>query len=238
MIAPAGSTLWLLRHELRLTWRGLVRRRGGGARAGGRFRTLWLTAFLPVLLLVVAGLPLGFALRHVQIPIMPLSAAIAAVVAVALFTLMLSQTLSAAVDALYERADLDLLFSSPMKPRVVLTVRFLAVAVNVFALFGIISTPVLLPAAVMGHPGWLALEPVLFSIALAASPARAWPGWPARLLPAWIGPRRTPARWARCWRRSPAPRSSWSGSPTTSWAATRAPTSGPPSRGAVQQGRG
>jgi ABC-2 type transport system permease protein len=166
VIAPAGSTLWLLRHELRLTWRGLLQRRGS---RGGRFRTIWLTALLPLILLVTAGLPLGFVLRHVQIPIMPISVAIAAALSLMLFTLMLSQTLSAAVDALYERADLDLLFSSPMKPRVVLTVRFLAVAVNVFALFGIITMPIMLPIAVLGHPGWLAFELVLFSIALAAT---------------------------------------------------------------------
>ena len=183
MIAPAGSTLWLLRHELRLTWRGLTERRGRS-----RFRTLWLTALLPLVLLVTAGLPLSFVMRRVQIPVMPISAAIAVVIAVGLFTLMLSQTLSAAVDALYERHDLDLLFSSPMRPRRVLAVRFLAVAVNVFAFFGIITTPILLPIAVMGHPAWLALEPVLFSIALAATGAGLLvAGGLFRL----IGPRRT-----------------------------------------------
>ena len=166
MIAPAGSTLWLLRHELRLSWRGIMTRRGRGR---GRFRALWLTALLPVILFFTAGLPLAFALKRVQIPVAPISIAIAAAVGVALFTLMLSQTLSAAVDALYERADLDLLFSSPMKPRSVLAVRFLAVAVNVFALFGIVTTAILLPIAVMGHPGWLAVEGVLFAIALAAT---------------------------------------------------------------------
>ncbi|THD63251.1 hypothetical protein [Phenylobacterium sp.] len=167
MFAP-GSTLWLMRHELRLSWRGLTERRGRGR---GRFRTLWLSAILPLILLVTAGLPLSFALRRVQISVSPISVAIAAVIAVALFTLMLSQTLSAAVDALYERADLDLLFSSPLKPRRVLTVRFLAVAVNVFTLVGLITTPVLLPIAVTGHPAWLALEPVLFSVSLAATGA-------------------------------------------------------------------
>ena len=185
MIAPAGSTLWLLRHELRLTWRRLLARRGRG---GGRFRTIWLTALLPVILLVIAGLPLGFGLQHKQIPIVPISAAIAAVVSVGLFTLMLSQTLSAAVDALYERADLDLLFSSPLQPRRVLTVRFLAVAVNVFGLFGIITAPIILPSVVMAHPGWLGLEAVLLSIALAATGAGLLlAGALFRL----IGPRRT-----------------------------------------------
>jgi ABC-2 type transport system permease protein len=185
VIAPPGSTLWLMRHELRLLWRGMAARRGRGT---GRFRMLWIAAILPVILLVTAGLPLSYALRKVEIPIAPISVAIGAVVSLAIFTLMLSQTLSAAVDALYERADLDLLFSSPMNPRRVLTVRFLAVALNIFALFFLLTAPILLPTAVLSHPAWLALEVVLFAIALAAAGAG--------LLIAWglfrvIGPRRT-----------------------------------------------
>ncbi|HEX3888322.1 MAG TPA: hypothetical protein VHW05_12555 [Phenylobacterium sp.] len=184
MFAP-GSTLWLMRHELRLGWRGLTGRRGAGR---GRFRSLWLMAILPAILLVSAGLPLSFALRGVQIPVVPIAAALVAVISLALFTLMLSQTLSAAVAALYERADLDLLFSSPLRPRRVLTVRFLAVAINVYALFGIISVPIVLPVAIMGHPAWLALEPVLFAIALAATGAGLMI---AASLFRLIGPRRT-----------------------------------------------
>jgi len=170
VIAPAGSTLWLLRHELRMTWRGLMSRAGRGS---GRARRIWLTIALPLILMLAAGLPLAFALRHVrQIPAGPvgvLIAAAAVAVVAMIFTLMLSQTLSAAVDALYERADLDLLFSSPLKPRRVLTVRFLAVSFTVFAFFGMILTPILLPVAAMGHPTWLAAILVLFCIALAAS---------------------------------------------------------------------
>ena len=165
MIAPAGSTLWLLRHEMRLTWRGMMQRRGRG-----RARRIWLTIALPLLLMLVAGVPLALALQHVrEVPIVPVASLLAAAVLVMLFTLMLSQTLAAAVDALYERADLDLLFSSPMAPRRVLAVRFLAVSFSVFALFGMILTPILLPVAVMGHPAWLAALLVLFCVALAAS---------------------------------------------------------------------
>jgi len=184
VIAKPGSTLWLMRHEMRLTWRGFTRARAGG----GRFRRLWLLLLLPTLLLFTAGLPLGFALRHVQVPVGPVSAVVAAAVTLGLFTLMLSQTLAAAVAALYERADLDLLFSSPIRPRRVLTVRFLAVAVNVFALFGLLTTPIILPSVVMGHPTWIALEAVLFSIGLAATGAGLLIA--AALFRA-IGPRRT-----------------------------------------------
>jgi ABC-2 type transport system permease protein len=165
VIAPAGSTLWLMRHELRLFWRGMARRRGGG-----RMQRIWLTIALPLILMVMAGLPLGFALRHIhQIPPTPAVGLISTAVLVALFTLMLSQTLGAAITALYERADLDLLFSSPLAPRRVLAVRFLAVSVNVFSIFAMILTPILLPIAVMGHPTWLAALVVLFAVALAAS---------------------------------------------------------------------
>jgi ABC-2 type transport system permease protein len=165
VIAAPGSTLWLLRHEIRLFWRGLARQRGGG-----RARRIWLTIALPLILVVTAGLPLGFALRRVDhIPISPVTGLIALVVLAALFTLMLSQTLGAAIAALYERADLDLLFSSPIAPRRVLAVRFLAVSVNVFAIFGMVLTPILLPIAVMGHPTWLAALVVLFCVALGAS---------------------------------------------------------------------
>jgi ABC-2 type transport system permease protein len=184
ILAP-GSTLWLMRHELRLTWRGFTRARTTG---GGRFRRLWLLLLLPALLLFTAGLPLGFALRNAQVRIVPVAEVIAAAVALGLFTLMLSQTLAAAVAALYERADLDLLFSSPLNPRRVLTVRFLAVAVNVFALFGIVTTPIILPSVVMGHPGWIALEAVLFAIALGATGAGLLI---AAALFRSIGPRRT-----------------------------------------------
>jgi len=182
----AGTTLWLLRHELRLSWRGLLQRRGRGR--GGRFGRLWLMLILPLILLVTAGLPLAYGLRHVEVPIIPVAGLIAAAATAMIFTLMLSQTLAASVEALYERADLDLLFSSPLSPRRVMAVRFLAVAATVFTFYGIVTTPILLPIAVMGHPGWLAAELVLFSVALGATGAGLLL---AAALFRLIGPRRT-----------------------------------------------
>jgi len=185
VIAPPGSTLWLLRYEMTLGWRGMLQKR---ARGRGKFARIWLTMILPVILLVTAGLPIAVAVRRWQAPIVPVANLVAAASLVMLFTLMLSQTLGAAVDALYERSDFDLLFSSPIAPRKVLTVRFLAVAVGAFSIFGMILTPIILPSAVWGHPRWLAAIVVLFCVALAASGA-------GLLLAAGlfrlIGPRRT-----------------------------------------------
>ncbi|HTX51323.1 MAG TPA: hypothetical protein VME40_18255, partial [Caulobacteraceae bacterium] len=104
------------------------------------------------------------------------------------FTLMLSQTLAGATDALYTRGDLDLLFSSPLSPRKTLTVRFLAMATTVFASFGLLAAPLLVPTALLGHPGWLALLVELAAIALGASAT----GLALAVgLFALIGPRRT-----------------------------------------------
>ena len=165
MIAAPGSSIWLLRHEIRLFWRGMARRGGGG-----RARRIWLTIALPLILMVTAGLPLGFALRRVhQVPITPAAGLIAAVVLVALFTLMLSQTWGRPSPRCTSGLTSTSCSPSPLAPRRVLAVRFLAVSVNVFAIFAMLATPILLPIAVMGHPTWLAALVVLFCVALAAS---------------------------------------------------------------------
>lgn len=166
MIAAPGSTLWLMRHELKLGWRRMSAKRGKGRNWLG----LWLLLAVP-LILTVLSVPMGLALRHWEVPINPAASVITAMVLAMIFTLMLSQTLAAAVDALYERNDLDLLFSSPLQPRRVMTVRFLGVAVGAFAVFGYFLTGPLLVVAVTGHPEWLAALGVLLAIALAASGA-------------------------------------------------------------------
>ncbi|HEY8572575.1 hypothetical protein [Phenylobacterium sp.] len=165
MIAAPGSTLWLLRHELRLMWRRQFSRRNRKwARLG-----LWLSALPPLLLLGAVGVPLGFVLRKVDVTAFPAAGAVVAVSLVAVFTLMLSQTLAAAVDALYERNDLDLLFSSPFPSRHVMSVRFLGVALGVFGTFAYFVGGPLVGIAVMGHPEWLAALVVLLALALGAA---------------------------------------------------------------------
>ncbi len=158
-----GSPTWLLVHEMRLSWRGLTAKKavgGVGAMIGFGFLAL---------LMVGGGVIIGLALRKLQVPVIPLSAAIALAACAMTFTLMLSQTLAAASEALYERGDLDLLFSSPIPPRTVLLVRALGVATGVLTVFLIFITPLLGPAVVMGHPQWLGLFGVLAALALLAT---------------------------------------------------------------------
>ena len=159
-----GSIVWLLRHELRLDFRKRMEARGrrrGLAILTGVGAPLFLAAFV--------GAPLGLALRQMDGSFGPQTSLIAAAALASTFMMMLSQALSAAVDALYERSDLDLLFASPVGPMRVVAVRALAIAFGAFAIFGFLATGPLLVIAALGRPGWLATLAVLFGTALAAT---------------------------------------------------------------------
>lgn len=161
MIGPPGSTLWLLSHEMRLSWRGLI----GGRR--GRVRLVLLG--IVGLVFAVAGFPLALALQNFQMPVGPLTILAAGFACVIVFTLMVSQTLAGAADTLYARGDLDLLFSSPLDPRKTLTVRFASMAATAFSAFALLALPLLIPMAIFGHWRWLSLLLVLAALAMAAS---------------------------------------------------------------------
>ncbi|MET3665224.1 hypothetical protein [Caulobacter sp. 1776] len=177
-----ASTPWLLAHELRLAWRGFK----AGRRSSGPGAVI---AFgLVGAMILIGGIFMGLGLRGVAMPVNPLSVMIADLVLAVILTLMLSTTLAASADALYERGDLDLLFSSPLAPRKVLFVRALGLAVHAGLWFMIPAALLLTPSIVLGHPAWLGVYVVLASAALAASGVGLLL---AMALFALIGPRRT-----------------------------------------------
>lgn len=114
-----GGALWLLGHELRLALRS-----GKGSR-GWRIFGLMLAAALALLMggLVAAGLMFGARQDETLAFYTIISLAVAFAFVMALFW-----GVFAAVEALYQRKDLDLLFSSPLDPRAALTVRAVGVA--------------------------------------------------------------------------------------------------------------
>jgi ABC-2 type transport system permease protein len=182
VIGPPGSTIWLLSHEMRLAWRSFF----GGKQGGRRTAALIIVG----LLFLVVAFPLAWAIRGLDPPVNTLTILIADVAATMIFSLMLSQTLAGATDALYARGDLDLLFSSPLDPRKTLTVRFSALAATAFSAFALLALPFLVPMAIFGHWQWLALLPTLGALALAASAVGLAL---AVVLFALIGPKRTRA---------------------------------------------
>jgi ABC-2 type transport system permease protein len=161
VLAP-GSIPWLLAHELRLAFRARSKRQG---------QTLVVVIAVAALLTLVAGVPLALFLRQMPIRQSPGLLLTFDLILLAVFTLILSQTLASAVIGFYERGDLDLLLSSPLPPRRTLTVRAIAIAVTPLLWFGSLVSILVLPAAVLGQPRWLTAYPVLIALAMLASAA-------------------------------------------------------------------
>ena len=162
---PPGSVAWLLAAEVRLGLRGMAGKRG----ADTSRIVLVLLGLVAAAGVLFGGVSLGFLASRWPLPVTPLSALIVDAACVVLFTLMLSQTINLAVQALYERGDLDLLLSSPLRPRVVLTVRALAITVVASILYIGLVTPFIITASVLGRPEWLSLFVVLIALALIAT---------------------------------------------------------------------
>lgn len=177
-----ASTPWLLAHELRLNWRSF--KAGRASRGVGAIIAFGILGFM----MLVGGIFLGLAMRGQDVPVNALSVVIADLALAVIVTLMLSTTLAASADALYERGDLDLLFSSPLAPRKVLFVRALGLAVNAGLWFLIPAVLLLTPSIVLGHLPWIGAFLVLAAAALAASGVGLLL---AMALFALIGPRRT-----------------------------------------------
>jgi ABC-2 type transport system permease protein len=162
-LAPAGSTLWLLRHDLRLAGRDM--------RALGRGSSATVGAMLLATIVVLHGAgflmaPLLARLRDGSRTDVLVFLTIAVGGA---FTLFLSKAISESVDALYQRGDLELLLSSPMPMRRVLTTRLLAIAVIAGFLPILMVVPVVDGMLLRGSLAWAGIYPVLIALSLAAS---------------------------------------------------------------------
>ena len=168
-----GSAVWLLRHELRLAWR----------RVGFRSSRVWLAAGA-LLWLAYHLAPFGAlyaANRFAEATAggasgpgvaVPHAGAIGVMVGAALwamFTLMLSHAISHAVDALFERGDLDLLLASPLEPRHVFLARGLGVAASCVTLYALLLLPFAHAGLVTGHAELVAIYPALAALALLAA---------------------------------------------------------------------
>jgi ABC-2 type transport system permease protein len=165
MRAAPGSALWLLRHELRLSWMGAALNRAGQRRPGTVTLVIWCAGWIMLHFLAWALLrPLGSAGLHD-----PRVAAGIGLLLLVCATFMLSTALKASVMALFERGDLDLLLSSPLPSRSIFAVRLLGVAASTATLFLYLATPFANVGLALGQPGWLALYPVVAAIATLAA---------------------------------------------------------------------
>jgi ABC-2 type transport system permease protein len=165
-----GSSLWLLRHELRLLlYNTLLNGRKDAAKRRVDKR---LVISLAVLWLIFhAG---AFALVHelgkVGSSLPPELAVGITLLLAAVFMLMLSSGLKTSVEALFDRGDLDLLLSSPLPSRSILTVRLTGIVVGIASTYLFFFAPFAHVGVLLGQVRWLGIYPtVIGSATIAAS---------------------------------------------------------------------
>lgn len=181
MFGP-GGVLFLLRHEMLLTWRVF--------RATGKGRHVRRLIFysLMIMLLGFGGHFVARILSEITPdPTVLMLGATGGVFAI-LFSLMLAQALMLITESLYQRGDLDLLLSSPIPQWRVLIVRMSAIAINVGLFYLILAAAVAVWLPVFGGWAWFGFAPsILFLMLFATAVALVL----ARLLFMLIGPRNT-----------------------------------------------
>ncbi len=158
-----GSTLWLLRHDLRLAGRDM--------RAAGKGRSTAVASVLltTIILLHFIGFISAPALSRLHETPHAETIAFLTIAVGGAFTLFLSKAISESVDTLYQRGDLDLLLSSPMPMHRVLVTRLMAIAVIAGFLPILVVIPVVNGMVLRGHMTWTGTYPVIFALSLVAS---------------------------------------------------------------------
>ena len=156
-----GGWPWLLRHELRVSWRGV-----GGSHfplIAGFGGLLWAFMHWGAW----AALPGGekFLLAMLQVPIF------AGGLYWIFVSLLVSQTMVHTVNSLIERGDLDLLLSSPLSQRAIFLVRGVSIAVSAALLPAFALLPLAHAGLLRGLPGLMAIYPVVIATACGAAAA-------------------------------------------------------------------
>ena len=181
MFGP-GGVLFLLSHEMLLTWRAF--------RASGKGRHVRRAIFYTMM---AAFLGFGgywaarFLSEVTPTPNVMTLGIVGGVIAI-LFSLMLSQALMLITESLYQRGDLDLLLSSPIPLWRIVIVRMSAIAINVGIFYLILVAAVCAWLPFFGGWAWIGFAPAILLLTLFATAAALVL---ARILFALIGPKNT-----------------------------------------------
>lgn len=91
------------------------------------------------------------------------------VLLIGIASLCLSKALSGVIDQMREQGDLELLVTSPLRPRILLRARLIAIALGAGALPFIAAVPVVNGMAMHGKFDWVGAYPVLVSLSVIAA---------------------------------------------------------------------
>jgi ABC-2 type transport system permease protein len=171
-----ANFLWLFAHELRVLWRGSILVR----------TSKYVLAPVLVVGLLFQGIALLLGWQILKHPL-PL-AELVLVANLNLFffgVLMLSRAMTAAIDVLYARGDVDFLLASPILPGRVLAVRMIGVGLSVAAPWALLGGALANALAIFGQYWALAIYPMLLAEGfVAAALAFAL----VVILVGWVGP--------------------------------------------------
>ncbi|WP_102126548.1 hypothetical protein [Deinococcus planocerae] len=162
MRAAPGSLRWLVGKQLLWLWRGLT----GGQRRGLVAALVLVTLFTVALYLGLRSLLAGV---DVNAPLPDAALGPVLLAQVFFLTVMGSAAVTAALEALFTRGDLNLLLHSPLSPRTVLASRALGVAASAGLSAALFLVPVLLVLLALGAwrglgiLGWWAAASLLAS---------------------------------------------------------------------------
>lgn len=157
-----GSLAWLLQHELRIEWRELSAQWNRPLVLAFGLGVLGLLAFIWFQLLR------SFAPLF-EAPLAPELNILAGVLALAVLPITVMLGINQSIKAVFERNDLDLLLSSPLPVRTVLSSRLLSVAAYIFVALGVFLLPLAAAALFLGVPRLLGVVPLLLALALAGA---------------------------------------------------------------------
>jgi ABC-2 type transport system permease protein len=165
--ARPGSSLWLLKHEVRMFFYNqqsqvskAAANRGMARRTIALFAAMWIAihAFAFAILSPLEGASAPAALP-----------AFITVIFAAALSMMISGGLTASVKALFERSDLDLLLSSPLPSRSIFVVRLAGITIGVAGIYLFILAPFANVGLVLGQFHWLSIYPVVMGAAVLAA---------------------------------------------------------------------
>lgn len=178
MNSLAAQTWLILRNDLRLLWRDLLT---------GKMRMFSSFAFIGFLFVLLNAVSiLVFVLLHRSPPL------VAETIAWSFFAfVMLGAAMNHAISVLFERADFDLLLSSPVSPRAILLARLSAMTVGAALSAAMFVVPLLNGATIGASAHYLWGYLVWWLLAATVASAGVWG---TLLLVRWLGPRR-----ARTW---------------------------------------
>ena len=159
MLLQPGSYPWLVRHDLRMSWRGFT-----DMFARSRPVTALLAGLAGVIGLHLLAWPAVSSLDEAIQG--PGSGRQICIVLGCVLAWTIAQGLLGATRLLFNRGDLDLLLGSPLPGIRVFAARASALAASSFGSVAVLALPVANMGALLDDAGWLTLYPLLASLAL------------------------------------------------------------------------